>query len=50
MTLLASSNGPTGEKPTPYALGFEAEHKVWHSSEWMDVIGRLNPKLGKGST
>ena len=36
-----------GEKPTPYALGIDADHKVWYSSEWMDVIGRLDPTTGE---
>jgi len=33
--------------PTPYALGIDRDHKVWYSSEWMDVIGRLDPDTGE---
>jgi streptogramin lyase len=31
----------------PYALGIDRDGKVWYSSEYMDVVGRLDPDTGK---
>ena len=31
----------------PYALGIGADHSIWYSSYYLDVIGRLDPKTGK---
>jgi streptogramin lyase len=28
-------------------LGIDAEHKIWYSSEYQDVVGRLDPETGK---
>jgi virginiamycin B lyase len=33
--------------PTPYALGIDRDRKVWYSSEYMDVVGRLDPDTGE---
>jgi CHAD domain len=39
--------GVLGRQPTPYALGIDRDGKAWYSSEYMDVIGRLDPDTGK---
>jgi virginiamycin B lyase len=33
--------------PTPYALGIDRDRKIWYSSEYMDVVGRLDPDTGE---
>jgi virginiamycin B lyase len=36
-----------GPRPTPYAMGIDAQDNVWYSSHDMDVVGKLDPKTGK---
>lgn len=36
-----------GALPSPYALGIDKSGYVWYSSEWMDVVGRLDPASGR---
>ena len=36
-----------GPRATPYALGIDTAHKIWYSSDWQDVLGRLDPDTGK---
>jgi streptogramin lyase len=38
---------PGGADAFPYALAIAADHNVWYSSYYLDVIGRLDPNTGK---
>jgi virginiamycin B lyase len=34
-------------KTKPYALGIATDGTIWYSSEWRDVMGRLDPATGQ---
>ena len=34
-------------KTKPYALGIGIDRSIWYSSEWRDVMGKLDPETGK---
>ena len=41
---------PEAEDAFPYAIGIAADHSVWYSSYYLDVIGRLIRRPGKLSS
>ena len=32
---------------TPYGMALDKDEYVWYASEYMDVLGRMDPKTGK---